>query len=78
MKEVLTIANPGEEIIVDWQLDLGCYTFVMQDAYGDGLHASWANNGATVLTAAFRLTPWTVLRVKHPSHPTLLTSSASL
>ena len=39
-------ANPGEEIIVDWQLDLGCYTFVMQDAYGDGLHASWANNGA--------------------------------
>ena len=32
---------PGEDIIVDMQLDLGCYIFVLQDAFGDGLHASW-------------------------------------
>ena len=25
------------------QLDLGCYTFVIEDAFGDGLHASWYN-----------------------------------
>ena len=36
-------SEPGEEIIVDWQLDLGCYTFVIQDAFGDGFHASWFN-----------------------------------
>ena len=33
----------GEEVIVDWQLDLGCYTFIIQDAFGDGLHSSWYN-----------------------------------
>jgi thiol-disulfide isomerase/thioredoxin len=36
-------SSQGQEIIVDWQLDLGCYTFIIQDAFGDGLHASWYN-----------------------------------
>ena len=36
-------STPGEEIIVNMQLDLGCYTFVIEDAFGDGLHASWYN-----------------------------------
>ena len=36
-------STPGEEIVVNWQLELGCYTFVIQDAYSDGLHASWFN-----------------------------------
>ena len=35
--------NAGEEFFYDWTLDLGCYTFVIEDAYGDGLHASWYN-----------------------------------
>jgi thiol-disulfide isomerase/thioredoxin len=34
-------STPGDEVIVDWQLDLGCYTFLIEDAFGDGLHASW-------------------------------------
>ena len=33
----------GAEFLYDWTLDLGCYTFVIEDAYGDGLHASWYN-----------------------------------
>ena len=33
----------GAGFVFDWTLDLGCYTFVIQDAYGDGLHASWYN-----------------------------------
>ena len=33
----------GQEVTVDWQLDLGCYTFFIQDAFGDGLHSSWYN-----------------------------------
>ena len=39
-------STPGEEIIVDWQLALGCYTFVIEDAFGDGFHASWYNSSA--------------------------------
>ncbi len=35
--------TPGQQITIDWTLDLGCYTFVIEDAYGDGLHASWYN-----------------------------------
>ena len=71
-------ANPGEEIIVDWQLDLGCYTFVMQMLMAMACMPA-GQTTAPVLTAAFRLTPWTVLRCQAPcSHPTLLTSSASL
>ena len=33
----------GVGFVYDWTLDLGCYTFVIEDAYGDGLHASWYN-----------------------------------
>ena len=33
----------GAEYTYDWTLDLGCYTFVIEDAYGDGLNSSWYN-----------------------------------
>jgi len=33
----------GAEFVYHWTLDLGCYTFVIEDAFGDGLHASWYN-----------------------------------
>ena len=36
-----TIADAHEEITYWWTLPLGCYSFVIADAYGDGLHSSW-------------------------------------
>ena len=48
----------GAEFLYDWTLDLGCYTFVIEDAYGDGLHASWYNGtGPDGSFSAW--TPWT-------------------
>ena len=49
MGNVVEVGGPyaagdvGAEYLYDWTLDLGCYTFVIEDAYGDGLHASWYN-----------------------------------
>ena len=33
--------DANQEFVFNWTLDLGCYTFVIFDAYGDGLHGSW-------------------------------------
>ena len=33
--------DANQEFVYPWTLDLGCYTFVILDDYGDGLHGSW-------------------------------------
>ena len=36
-------ADVGAEYVYNWSLPIGCYTFGISDAFGDGLHSSWYN-----------------------------------
>ncbi len=37
------VNDVGAEFVYNWTLPLGCYKFLIQDLYGDGLHSSYYN-----------------------------------